>query len=1190
MGLVLLPGTDRVLTGSRDDVLAVLRSVQPSRVFLGETQTRLDRSLTESLVPTLRAIFPRFDLEKDMGKTEHRLNQALAFAAQILGLDQQYGDGQLRGRLAKLTSRALGFLRQPLLYTLCGGILGVAQNYLSWERTPGETPLLADEDGFFDSMVGAITSNVVRRDKLLNPDAYTSKVRFEFSNNMQGSISREDAGDIDDGWGPGVVDKRAYPIQIADAELEFLIIPIQTREFTSYTSPSITISNLLRSGLGLKRGTDYTRRFFRHLVELAREGSVMRLKGNGRHAGVRIFDIGGMPLESLFVLIGLTICHEVYGQEAQELAPEVYQRTRTVFHLLSMGARSAAELTILLFCLLNLPRGCLGSRPADFIVEFVQEVLRVVRLTFTIDEIRNAFWRGDTKFIRYHTHHGRPVPIRERIVFANVDTGKTVEQRLARAVCQIYSLRAGRASPFPMFSMPALPEHARARFELTSLISYLFLLPYSGMSSIDQAGTVALPKLPFNITSIAINEGTSKEVLSAILTELTQNSIDAIRTAGPGGAQAKGINIRIGFHVRPEDLPPAMRGKPPPPSDYYAEGSRTTDLFVSDVGDDTDTAPAPTAEFHRAGIVIEVSDAVGIPASALPALFVPYLSSKDPRDGQTTGEMGNGLFNVYREAELVTFRTHSSNGDAAAASTGPVRIFDIPVRAHGGRVTALQKVVQSLPNDGRAGTAITIFMPIRRGGYTSQLVQLQSYVQDQFTLFESTIPIFLNGVCINNNTNLFDPANVITSCVEFKMLQNDRTPSQVTTKGIPFRLLRDVPQGFEIPDWQLDILRHGVVMDLRHPLTCYSPVQSRTSVHLTDQTKVDLRDATMRACYVRTLLSATHELVAGGPRNAELNGYIRNFTVEDDYAQVLPRPPLEQRTPTLKESEHRFAKSVVPKCELLTYGKFGTLDPSIAELIYSTLRFLPVLQRENVQTTEYAQRLMQNIIDGSWTPWMIAHKARLAVNWVLNKKHRTIRAPGESPVAVKRPEWHNVNRVTLDTYKGIVDIMCQSYARVYFAAVQQNVSFPRNAFARLEVVCDPMEDSGAWYTVGTGVISINMAVLTRKDIDAYVQELMDPQTSAADVLDGWCGPDTKLPRRLFGWNGAIVHEFEHARRRTTHAQEDVEETHGSANFPGWGVCSYDKCMELGNILAQENAYTLNQAFLSAYRAAAGYTA
>lgn len=91
------------------------------------------------------------------------------------------------------------------------------------------------------------------------------------------------------------------------------------------------------------------------------------------------------------------------------------------------------------------------------------------------------------------------------------------------------------------------------------------------------------------ILEIAVNEGTTKGFIQSVLTELIQNSTDAIRSVN---------------------------------------GDPNVNIYI---GDNT----------------ISVKDNIGF--DNIINIMIPFLSSKNPNDPNVTGEMGSGFFNVYRQ-------------------------------------------------------------------------------------------------------------------------------------------------------------------------------------------------------------------------------------------------------------------------------------------------------------------------------------------------------------------------------------------------------------------------------------------------------------------------------------------------------------------------------------------------------------
>lgn len=135
------------------------------------------------------------------------------------------------------------------------------------------------------------------------------------------------------------------------------------------------------------------------------------------------------------------------------------------------------------------------------------------------------------------------------------------------------------------------------KINLSDLIGQVFaqnIPPSLTPLQLSQIPRVAIPENinKLQLIKIAVNEGTTKGLIASILTELIQNSLDAMK-----------------------ENPHLMQ-----PAEVTFESGYSSFLLV-------------------------VKDFVGIPDFAWPAFLIPFLSSKS---SQSTGEMGTGLFNIYR--------------------------------------------------------------------------------------------------------------------------------------------------------------------------------------------------------------------------------------------------------------------------------------------------------------------------------------------------------------------------------------------------------------------------------------------------------------------------------------------------------------------------------------------------------------
>lgn len=132
-----------------------------------------------------------------------------------------------------------------------------------------------------------------------------------------------------------------------------------------------------------------------------------------------------------------------------------------------------------------------------------------------------------------------------------------------------------------------------------------------------------------NIIHIACNTGTTKDIIPAIMTELIQNSRDAILVGGS-------IELKLTY-----------------------DGLNT---------------------------VLTVHDDTGIPFKAFPSLLIPFLSSKKP-GRNTVGQMGTGFFNVYRqpicEKVIITTKVPGENETVCIEGTPVIEnetVIDINYR------------------------------------------------------------------------------------------------------------------------------------------------------------------------------------------------------------------------------------------------------------------------------------------------------------------------------------------------------------------------------------------------------------------------------------------------------------------------------------------------------------------------------
>lgn len=152
-------------------------------------------------------------------------------------------------------------------------------------------------------------------------------------------------------------------------------------------------------------------------------------------------------------------------------------------------------------------------------------------------------------------------------------------------------------------------------------------------------------ELDLQILEISINAGTTKSFIEATLTELVQNSMDAIR---------------------------------------LTDSKKIIEIEASKIGNGL--------------IAISVQDYVGMTIENLIAINIPFYSNKQASN-LVTGEMGTGFFNIYRESKFVLIDTTKDGHNT--------KLLQVPVRDREGTVLDISTEIRNEETKNANGTKIT---------------------------------------------------------------------------------------------------------------------------------------------------------------------------------------------------------------------------------------------------------------------------------------------------------------------------------------------------------------------------------------------------------------------------------------------------------------------------------------------------
>jgi hypothetical protein len=323
---------------------------------------------------------------------------------------------------------------------------------------------------------------------------------------------------------------------------------------------------------------------------------------------------------------------------------------------------------------------------------------------------------------------------------------------------------------------------------------------------------VSTDPLPLQIVEIAINEGTVKPFIEASLTELVQNSIDAIRTS----------------HSVSDDM--------------------DIDIDLIRTHDDK-------------SIILRITDYVGMSPESFLYVAIPFISTKTASQIQT-GEMGSGFFNVYRESSSVSIVT-AKNGLEMS-------YYDVPVRGSDDRVIDIIKEFSYKQSEPRAHfTTIEITIPINYEGRSPNITDvafvkivsdIEFYCRNVIGLAQSEGNINFMGTTVNvpkikvSDVGDFEIYMIVSKSDQLTISNTKDNPninSYLLTKGIPFAPLKGYLS--DMKETLLLYTQFDCLVNIKHG--GYTPVQTRTRINMNPKTLADLETVKWDIAFLAALRS-----------------------------------------------------------------------------------------------------------------------------------------------------------------------------------------------------------------------------------------------------------------------------------------------------------------------------------------------
>jgi hypothetical protein len=276
--------------------------------------------------------------------------------------------------------------------------------------------------------------------------------------------------------------------------------------------------------------------------------------------------------------------------------------------------------------------------------------------------------------------------------------------------------------------------------------------------------------------------------------------------------------------------------------------------------------------------------------------LIPNYSEKS-KDASAVGEMGNGSYQMYRDAEIVTLKTRTLDN--------PPKVYllrIVPVRNEKGKVIDLRHTCVDVTesNIQFMGTELTIVYLNKREKSRTAIelagLRARSFIQHTIGCADVILPakkkieVLLKfpkeSVAVSEIDHLSAKFTTATQPFSLVKLKGEEKCGYVLTDGYPFIPLANfLKEEKLLPDPLIEDFAKGWCLNL--PKGSYKPVQSRTRVQLTDETKKQLKLFLMEFYYY---LSFNAKTARPGKR------YYPHFESTGPFDQVFPGETLHKFT------------------------------------------------------------------------------------------------------------------------------------------------------------------------------------------------------------------------------------------------------------------------------------------------------
>lgn len=348
-------------------------------------------------------------------------------------------------------------------------------------------------------------------------------------------------------------------------------------------------------------------------------------------------------------------------------------------------------------------------------------------------------------------------------------------------------------------------------------------------------------ELEFGKIEQSVEAGSEKSPVCGTITECLQNSVDSVKQFMTGIEQNKN-EIQNSLKLRGNNKEEVLNNL-----STISFSLATVDSKVND------------ALNH---LSLTIRDHAGFSSlkSLITDFLLPDYSNKRPDLGNV-GDMGNGSFKIYQQAEFVSVITRPIQD--------PKKVYMLAIVPLRNKITkrvddlsiTIRDISDQVPQDHFGTTIRVIFSPEDKSRNDINLIYVKDFLNNTIGTTDISLPvsgklkiilqnqkeIILLNKALKPVFQTFDSNDKVQFTVNQR--ESDYLQSFVTTGGVPFRTLSSLCKQMNLlPLNFINDLSFGYVVNL--DVSTYEPVQSRTLLQMNKENQKNLKQTLLDAYYI----------------------------------------------------------------------------------------------------------------------------------------------------------------------------------------------------------------------------------------------------------------------------------------------------------------------------------------------------